>query len=71
MYNTEVIHIDKDDVIILHLTDNLDIESASRIIKDIQQAFPEQKVIATHPYVIENITIAKTIPENIYNQSPF
>lgn len=66
MYNVEKIHVDKDDVIVLHLTEDIDLESANKMIKDVQKAFPEQKVIATHPYVLEQITIVKTNSENIY-----
>ena len=70
MFNVETIRVDSDDVIILHLTKEVDFDSANKIIKDIQAAFPYQRVIATHPYLINNITIVKTTPEVNY-EHPF
>ena len=55
----EVVNLKPNDAIILHLTEEVDLETANMLIKDIQAAFPNQSVLATHPLLIEGITIAK------------
>ena len=59
MYNVDVVNLKPDDAIILHLTEEVDLETANMLIKDIQAAFPNQKVLATHPFLIKGITITQ------------
>ena len=55
----EVVNLKPDDAIILHLTENVDYESANILIKDIQKIFPNNPIIYSHPPLIENITIMR------------
>ena len=57
MYDINIVNLKPNDSIILHLTEEVDLETANHLIRDIQRAFPNQNVIATHPFLIEDITI--------------
>lgn len=69
-HSIEVFNLNPNDVIILHLNEDVDYECANEIVKNLQQAFPNNPVIFKHPYLINNITIVKTTPEINYEQ-PF
>lgn len=67
----EVVNLKPDDVIILHLTEDVDFECANTLVKDMQKTFPNNTVIYSHPSLIENITFVKKEENKINFEQPF
>lgn len=53
----EVVNLSPNDVIVLHLNENVDYECANEIVNNLQKAFPNNPVIFKHPYLVESISI--------------
>ena len=67
----EVVNLQPDDVIVLHLTEDVDFECANTLVKDMQKTFPNNTIICRHPTLIENITIVKQEKNKINFEQPF
>jgi hypothetical protein len=67
----EVVNLKPDDVIILHLTEDVDFECANTLVKDMQKTFPNNTIICRHPSLIENITFVKKEENKINFEQPF
>ena len=70
-HSVEVVNLKPDDVIVLHLTEDVDYECANALVKDMQEAFPNNTVICKHPSLIENITFVKQEEHKINFEQPF
>ena len=53
----EVVNLNPNDVIVLHLHKDVDCEMANEIVKNLQKTFPNNPVIFKHPLIIESISI--------------
>ena len=68
----EVVNLKPDDVIVLHLTEDVDFECANTLVKDMQKTFPNNPIFCKHPSLIENITIVKQKEKQTFNfEKPF
>ena len=65
----EVVNLKPDDVIVIHLTEDVDLDCANAIVKDLKTTFPNNQVLCKHPLLIENITIVKQEDKNF--EQPF
>lgn len=58
-YNIETIKVDAGDVILLHLSDDCDIDSANTIMKEMKKVFPNNTIIFANEYILQGLTIIK------------
>ena len=66
----EVVNLNPNDIIVLHLHEDVDCESANEIVKNLQKIFPNNPVIFKHPYIIESISIMHQ-EDKINYETPF
>ena len=65
----EVVSLNPNDVIVLHLAEDVDLDCANAVVKDLKTIFPNNPVLCKHPSIIENITIVKQEDKNF--EQPF
>ena len=66
-YRIEALPVRDGDIIILHLSNNLDFEDVATIQEDIQKDFPNNKVICANDHILKSITVLqKTDTENVF-----
>ena len=70
-HSVEVVNLKPDDVIILHLTEDVDFECANILVEDMRKIFPNNTVICKHPSLIEKITLVKKEDNKINYEQPF
>jgi hypothetical protein len=58
-YKVEVLSVADGDVIILHLSKDLDFDEMSHIRADVQKCFPNNQVICANEHILESISIIK------------
>ncbi len=58
-YQIETLHVSDGDVIILHLSDGLTMDDINYIYKDVQQYFPNNKVICANEHILKKISVIK------------
>lgn len=64
-FQVETIKVTDGDVIILHLSNDLDLDDINTIQKEMQKYFPNNKVICANRYILDKISIIKQ------EQNPF
>ena len=59
-YRIEALPIRDGDVIILHLSNDLDLDSVYSIQKDVQKEFPNNKVLCANDNILKSITVLQS-----------
>lgn len=67
---TEIVTLNPNDVIVVHLCEGVDWECANEIVNNMQKVFPNNPVIFKHPLLIEGISIMGQ-REKINYEQPF
>lgn len=58
-YDIQVVNIQPGDTILFHLNDNVDIETASVIMNEMEKAFPNNTVIPVNEWILKGMTIVR------------
>lgn len=58
-YDIQIIDIQPNDTILLHLDDDLDFEAVSAILKEMQKVFPKNTIIPVNEWVLKGMTIVR------------
>lgn len=53
----EVVNLKPNDVIVLHLNEDVDYECANELVQNLQNMLPNNTVLFKHPLLIESISI--------------
>lgn len=63
-YNIETIKVDAGDIILLHLSNDINMEMANCIFKDISKIFPNNQVITCNENILKGLTIIRPSNNN-------
>ena len=58
-YDIQVVDIQPGDTILFHLSDNVDIDTACSIIKEMEKAFPTNTIIPVNEWILKGMTIVR------------
>lgn len=58
-YNIETFNLQKGDVILLHLSEDVDLDTANYLWKDIKEMFPDNNVIVANEYILKGLSILR------------
>lgn len=58
-YNIETFNLQKGDVILLHLNEDLDIDTVSDILSNMKEVFPDNTVLVANEYILKGLTILR------------
>ena len=58
-YNIETFNLQKDDVILLHLHEDLDIDDTQMILEEMKKVFPNNTVLVANEYILKGLTILR------------
>ena len=66
----EVVNLKPNDVIVLHLNEDVDFECTTELVQNLRDVFPNNPVIFKHPLLVEKISIVHQ-EEKINYEQPF
>ena len=58
-YNIQTISVDMNDVILIHIAEDLDIETVNQIYEELKKSFPNNNVLIANEYILKGLTIIK------------
>ena len=58
-YNIQTVKPDPNDVILVHVSENLDLDSVNAIHKELEKAFPYNSILIANEYILKGLTIIK------------
>lgn len=58
-YNIETFNLQKGDVILLHLSEDLDIDTVRSILSEMEKTFPNNTVLVANEYILKGLTILR------------
>lgn len=58
-YNIETFNLQKGDVILLHLHEDLDIDDTQMILEEMKKVFPNNTVLVANEYILKGLTILR------------
>ena len=58
-YNIETFNLQKGDVILLHLNEDLDMDDTQTVFKEVKKIFPDNTVLVANEYVLMGLTILR------------
>lgn len=64
-YNCETVEIHPNDVILVHLSENVDLDMANDIMKYMKETFPNNTAIAVNEYILQGMTILRPTDDKI------
>lgn len=56
-YAVQLVHVQPNDVVLLHVSEDLSFDDLQSIQYEIQQAFPENKILVANEHILKKITI--------------
>lgn len=59
-YAVQLIHVQPDDVILLHVSEDMDFDNLHAIQNEIQQAFPNNTILVANEHILKRISIFRT-----------
>ena len=70
-YNIQTIKTEPGDVILVHVAEDLDIDTVNQIYDELKKSFPDNNVLIANEYILKGLTIIKpqTGEVNIHNNS--
>ena len=68
-YSIQTISVEPGDVILVHVSEDLDLDSVNQIFKELEKSFPDNNVLIANEYILKGLTIIKpkTGTVNIHN----
>ena len=58
-YDIQTIEIKPNDVILLHISSNLDLDSCEAIFKEVKSQFPNNTILIVNKHILEGISILR------------
>lgn len=58
-YNVQTISVAANDVILVHVAEDLDIETVSQIYDELKKSFPDNNILIANEYILKGLTIIK------------
>ena len=58
-YNIQTISVEPSDVILVHVSEDLDLDSINQIFTELKQSFPDNNVLIANEYILKGLTIIK------------
>lgn len=58
-YDIQTVNIQPNDVILLHLNDDIDVETISSLLEEMNKIFPENTIIPVNEWVLKGMTILR------------
>ena len=58
-YNIQTISVDINDVILVHVAEDLDIETVNQIYDELKKSFPDNNILIANEYILKGLTIIK------------
>ena len=58
-YDIQIVDINPGDTILLHINDDMDIESVASIVKEMNEIYPENTIIPVNEWVLKGMTILR------------
>ena len=68
-YNVQTISVEPGDVILVHVSEDLDLDSVNQIFQELEKSFPDNNILIANEYILKGLTIIrpKTGTVNIHN----
>lgn len=68
-YSIQTISVEPGDVILVHVSEDLDLNSVNQIFKELEKSFPDNNILIANEYILKGLTIIKpkTGTVNIHN----
>lgn len=61
-YDIQTIHVDEGDVILLHLSNSLDMDDMNVIHGEVKKMFPKNDILMANEHILQGISIIKKPP---------
>ena len=58
-YSVQTISVNMNDVILIHVAEDLDIETVNQIYDELKKSFPDNNVLIANEYILKGLTIIK------------
>ena len=58
-YNIQTISVEPGDVILVHVSEDLDLESVNQIFQELEKSFPDNNILIANEYILKGLTIIK------------
>ena len=58
-YDIQTVNIQPNDVILLHLNDDIDVETVASLLEEMDKIFPENTIIPVNEWVLKGMTILR------------
>lgn len=62
-YNIETFNLQKGDVILLHLNEDLDLDDTQTVFEEVKKIFPDNTVLVANEYILKGLTILRLPPK--------
>lgn len=58
-YSIQTISVEPNDVILVHVSEDLDIDTINQIYNELQKSFPNNNILIANEYILKGLTIIK------------
>ena len=58
-YSIQTISVEPNDVILIHVSEDLDIDTINQIYNELQKSFPNNNILIANEYILKGLTIIK------------
>lgn len=58
-YDIQIVNIQPGDIILFHINDDVDIETMSAIVNEMEEAFPTNTIIPVNEWILKGMTIVR------------
>lgn len=58
-YDIQTVEVKDNDVILLKVSDSLDLDNVNNIYKEVSKAFPKNKILIVNHHILEDMTILR------------
>ena len=58
-YSIQTISVEPSDVILVHVSEDLDIDTINQIYNELQKSFPNNNILIANEYILKGLTIIK------------
>lgn len=65
-YPFQVVPIQPGDVLLVHISDDLDLDSCSNLMKELKKEFPNNTVLLSNEHILQGLTVLRH--DNIFEE---
>ena len=71
-YSIQTISVEPGDVILVHVSEDLDLDSVNQIFKELEKSFPDNNILIANEYILKGLTVVKpkTGTVNVQTNTP-